>query len=111
MPKKYLIFSIVQFFLHTKHSLVIIHTLCYLEIVIRYFHLTTFYWMFIEGGLGTVLGTAQLARGAAFTLLLAGLYLFLQVQFPLSLATVKYVHFLLLGWGELTRNYITHTVL
>ena len=48
--KKYLIFFIVQFFLHTKHSLVIIHTLCYLEIVIRYFHLTTFYWMFIEGG-------------------------------------------------------------
>jgi len=25
--------------------------------------------------------------------------LFLQVQFPLSLATVKYLHFLLLGWG------------
>ena len=30
--------------------------------------------MFIEGGLGTVLGTAQLSRGPALTLLLAGLY-------------------------------------
>ena len=28
-----------------------------------------------------------------------GLYLFLQVQLPLSLATVKHLHFLVIGWG------------
>ena len=29
-----------------------------------------------------------------------GLYLFLQVQLPLSLATVRHIHFLLIGWGQ-----------
>ena len=29
-----------------------------------------------------------------------GFYLFLQVQFPLSLTSIKYKHFLLFGWGE-----------
>ena len=30
----------------------------------------------------------------------AGFYLFLQVQFPLSLASIKYKHFLMFGWGK-----------
>ena len=33
--------------------------------------------------------------------LISGLYLFLQVQFPLSLASIKYKHFLAFGWGKL----------
>jgi hypothetical protein len=32
--------------------------------------------------------------------LFTGLYLFLQVQLPLSLANIKHKHFLLFGWGE-----------
>ena len=31
---------------------------------------------------------------------LSGLYLFLQVQFPLSLTSVRYRHFTLIGWGK-----------
>ncbi len=33
--------------------------------------------------------------------LFTGLYLFLQVQLPLSLANIKHKHFLLFGWGKL----------
>ena len=33
--------------------------------------------------------------------LISGLYLFLQVQLPLSLATIKHTHFVLFGWGKL----------
>ena len=29
-----------------------------------------------------------------------GLYLFLQVQLPLSLATIRHIHFAGFGWGE-----------
>ena len=31
-----------------------------------------------------------------------GLYLFLQVQIPLSLAMVRHLHFLVIGWGQYT---------
>jgi len=55
---------------------VVVDTWCASQVVLRYFHLTTFFWMFLEG-----------------------LYLFLQVQLPLSLATVKHIHFLIIGWG------------
>jgi len=41
-----------------------------------FFHLASFYWMFIEG-----------------------LYLFLQVQCPLSLVNIKYKHFIMIGCG------------
>ena len=30
----------------------------------------------------------------------SGLYLFLQVQYPLSLVSIKYKHFLIFGWGN-----------
>ncbi|XP_023329104.1 diuretic hormone receptor isoform X2 [Eurytemora carolleeae] len=49
---------------------------CLVRNLLSYFHLTTFFWMFLEG-----------------------LYLFLQVQVPLSLANIKHKHFLLFGWG------------
>ena len=57
------------------------------------FHLTNFYWVFLEGQ--TII--------AIFTILqyfVAGFNLFLQVQFPLSLTSIKYKHFLIFGWGE-----------
>lgn len=50
--------------------------ICLLHVLTSFFHITKFYWMFIEG-----------------------FYLFLQVQFPLSLASIKYKHFLIFGWG------------
>ncbi len=31
---------------------------------------------------------------------ISGVYLFLQVQLPLSLANIKHKHFLLFGWGK-----------
>jgi hypothetical protein len=43
----------------------------------------------------------------SFIFFLAGFYLFLQVQFPLSLASIKYKHFLVLGWGEGLGIWIT----
>jgi len=49
---------------------------CTSWVITFFFHLTCFYWMFLEG-----------------------LYLFLQVQFPLSLVSIKYAHFLVVGWG------------
>ena len=30
----------------------------------------------------------------------SGFYLFLQVQFPLSLASIKFKHFQVFGWGK-----------
>ena len=50
--------------------------LCTTFTLTYFFHLTSFYWMFLEGS-----------------------YLFLQVQYPLSLVSIKYKHFLVLGWG------------
>jgi len=43
-------------------------------VITFFFHLACFYWMFLEG-----------------------LYLFLQVQFPLSLVSIKYKHFIIFG--------------
>jgi len=48
--------------------------LCTTFTLTYFFHLASFYWMFCEG-----------------------FYLFLQVQFPLSLVSIKYKHFLLFG--------------
>jgi corticotropin releasing hormone receptor 1/corticotropin releasing hormone receptor 2 len=50
---------------------------CTSWVITFFFHLACFYWMFLEG-----------------------FYLFLQVQFPLSLVSIKYSHFLLFGCGE-----------
>merc|ERR550532_2924849 len=44
--------------------------------LVRYFHLSTFFWMFIEG-----------------------FYLFLQVEAPLHVEVVKLRHYLCTGWG------------
>jgi len=55
---------------------VMITVWCNSQVVLRYFHLASFFWMFLEG-----------------------LFLFLQVQLPLSLATIKHIHFALFGWG------------
>jgi len=68
---------------------------CISWLVIRLFHLTSFVWMFLEG-----------------------LYLYLQVQFPLSLTSVRYRHFTIIGWGSPLVNifiwafirYFTHAV-
>jgi len=45
-------------------------------VITFFFHLACFYWMFLEG-----------------------MYLFLQVQFPLSLVSIKYKHFIIFGCG------------
>ena len=70
---------------------------CASWLVIRLFHLTSFVWMFLEG--------ERLDIRASYicmciSLPLSGLYLFLQVQFPLSLTSVRYRHFTLIGWGK-----------
>merc|ERR1711874_434175 len=53
----------LQNLIRTEYYESVINVLCATQIVLNYFHLTTFFWMFLEG-----------------------LYLFLQVQLPLSLA-------------------------
>jgi len=49
---------------------------CILHVLLRYFHLTNFFWMFVEG-----------------------LYLFLQVQASFSVGNMKLRHCVGLGWG------------
>ena len=70
---------------------------CTSWVLTSFFHLASFYWMGIEGEF--ILKTNPLLV-KSLILFLAGFYLFLQVQFPLSLASIKYKHFLVLGWGE-----------
>ena len=42
----------------------------------------------------------------------SGLYLFLQVQYPLSLVSIKYKHFLIFGWGNNhDHHFINHIVI
>ena len=50
---------------------------CILHVLLRYFHLTNFFWMFVEG-----------------------LYLFLQVQASFSVASLKLRHCVSIGWGK-----------
>ena len=69
---------------------------CTSWVLSSFFHLASFYWMGIEGR--TLF--RSLHDLMPFIFFLAGFYLFLQVQFPLSLASIKYKHFLVLGWGE-----------
>eukprot|EP00090_Calanus_glacialis_P008808 TRINITY_DN17144_c0_g1_i1.p1 TRINITY_DN17144_c0_g1~~TRINITY_DN17144_c0_g1_i1.p1 ORF type:complete len:483 (-),score=95.59 TRINITY_DN17144_c0_g1_i1:231-1679(-) len=59
-----------------KNMVDIVTLYCVSWVATRLFHLTSFFWMFIEG-----------------------LYLFLQVQFPLSLTAIRYKHFTIFGWG------------
>jgi len=49
---------------------------CILHVLLRYFHLTNFFWMFVEG-----------------------LYLFLQVQASFSAGSLKLRHCACIGWG------------
>ena len=65
---------------------------CILHVLLRYFHLTNFFWMFVEG----------LPKCNLLTLTLpgAGLYLFLQVQASLSVGHLKLRHSVCIGWGE-----------
>merc|ERR550519_623208 len=49
---------------------------CILHVLLRYLHLTNFFWMFVEG-----------------------LYLFLQVQASLSVVIFKQQHCVSIGWG------------
>lgn len=60
-----------------------ISVLCTCWVLTFFFHLTCFYWMFLEG-----------------------FYLFLQVQFPLSLVAIKHKHFLAFGWGGSAFNIL-----
>merc|ERR550517_927188 len=62
--------------------------LCTTFTLTYFFHLTSFYWMFLEG-----------------------FYLFLQVQFPLSLVSIKYKHFLLFGLGVPFANTLLWLIL
>ena len=71
----WIIIAFLQTLLVGDNYEVVLNILCVTQVLLRYFHLTTFYWMFLEG-----------------------LYLFLQVQIPLSLATVRYIHFTIIGW-------------
>ena len=47
--------------------------------------------MFLEGELYMIIVLYRIPT--------LGLYLFLQVQLPLSLATIRHLHFLIIGWG------------
>ena len=71
---------------------IFLHLICLFWVLTSFFHLTSFYWMFLEGKLHSSVIHVVFA--------VPGLYLFLQVQFPLSLTSIKYKHFLIFGWGE-----------
>jgi len=64
------------------------HVYCTSWVLTWLFHLASFYWMFIEG-----------------------LYLFLQVQWPLSLVNIKYKHFIMIGCGGPILNLLIWMVL
>jgi hypothetical protein len=69
---------------------------CTSWVLTSFFHLASFYWMGIEGRTHL----RSLHDLMTFIFFPAGFYLFLQVQFPLSLSSIKYKHFLVLGCGE-----------
>lgn len=79
--------AVVQSLIHIDNSTAI-HVWCFSQVILRYFHLTSFFWMFLEG-----------------------LYLFLQVQLPLSLMVFKHFHCLLIGWGVPLLNMIVWCML
>jgi len=78
--------AIVQNLIHYNSAA--IQVWCINQVILRYFHLATFFWMFLEG-----------------------LYLFLQVQIPFSLVVFKHVHCLLIGWGLPFANMIVWSLL
>ena len=81
---------------------------CASWLVIRLFHLTSFVWMFLEGRRRlTKFEKTSSKYNDAFT----GLYLFLQVQFPLSLTSVRYKHFTIIGWGENIHFFLRYYIL
>ena len=65
---------------------------CILHVLLRYFHLTNFFWMFVEGMLAST--------STSSTLTCQGLYLFLQVQASFSVGSLKLRHCVCIGWGE-----------
>ena len=84
----------LQSLIQDVDSIKITNFWCICHVLLRYFHLTTFFWMFLEGKKTNSI----LCRVAVFIYL--GFYLLLQVQLPLSLATFRLCHFLLFGWGR-----------
>ena len=66
---------------------------CILHVLLRYFHLTNFFWMFVEG-------KPKLFQNYLQKYLLPGLYLFLQVAASLSAGRLKLRHAVCIGWGE-----------
>ena len=76
---------------------------CISWVLTSFFHLTTFYWMFLEGNFHI--------KSNIFTRFsYSGLFLFIQVEHPLSLTFIKYGHFLLFGWGESAAFPYSHIV-
>ena len=76
---------------------------CISWVLTSFFHLTTFYWMFLEGNFHI--------KSNIFTRFsYSGLFLFIQVEYPLSLTFIKYGHFLLFGWGESASFPYSHIV-
>ena len=86
---------------------------CISWLVIRLFHLTSFVWMFLEGRSQiekVCKNFFELKLPCATCFHFAGFYLFLQVQFPLSLTSVRYKHFTIIGWGEQIHHQLLHCI-
>ena len=77
---------------------------CTSWVITFFFHLTCFYWMFLEGRI-------YCCKYLVLIIVSPGLYLFLQVQFPLSLVSIKYKHFIMFGCGETDILIIMTTLL
>ena len=70
------------------------------HVFLRYFHLSTFFWMFLEGKYIFNIYFVGPITNIIKYISPSGLYLFLQVQMPLTLANFKYLYCILIGWGR-----------
>ena len=70
------------------------------HVFLRYFHLSTFFWMFLEGKYIFNIYFVGPITNIIKWIVSSGLYLFLQVQMPLTLANFKYLYCILIGWGR-----------
>ena len=77
-----------------------LHCLTYSHVFLRYFHLSTFFWMFLEGKYIFNIYFVGPITNIIKYISPSGLYLFLQVQMPLTLANFKYLYCILIGWGR-----------
>ena len=91
---------------HLWHSCTI-HVLT--SILMRYFHITAFFWMFVEGKMFECTNIYQgkyQYKFVHFNICLSynifsiGLFLFLQVIAPLHVTMVKLRHYIIIGWGK-----------